>query len=67
MRKQTQLNYSTYMYSLGVLISNLPDEVIAVTFEEGMYPRGALAYHLGILVSHAPHLWREASIVTPRL
>ncbi|KAF7980786.1 hypothetical protein HWV62_36853 [Athelia sp. TMB] len=47
-------------------ISTLPDEVLAMVFEEGMVPKGDRC-RFGSLVSHVTHHWRSVALATPQL
>ncbi|KAF7980802.1 hypothetical protein HWV62_36885 [Athelia sp. TMB] len=47
-------------------ISTLPDEVLAMVFEEGVVLNSSEG-HFGSLMSHVTHRWRSVALATPRL
>lgn len=61
----TQLEHRS-LYNLDVPILNIPDDVLAIMFEEGMHPRDRKC-HFEFLVSHGTRRWRHFAISTPKL
>ncbi|KZP22387.1 hypothetical protein FIBSPDRAFT_952998 [Athelia psychrophila] len=52
--------------------SDLPDEILAMIFEEGILLKDRPSYfyvpcHFGVLVSHVSHRWREVALANSRL
>lgn len=55
------------LHNLAVPISTLPDEVLALIFEEGTYIQPSHPHHFGVLVSHVIRRWRHVALESPRL
>ncbi|KZP26798.1 hypothetical protein FIBSPDRAFT_928466 [Athelia psychrophila] len=54
------------LHNLDVPISRIPDEVLAMIFEEGRCPRKH-GHRFGVVLSHVSHRWRDVATTTPRL
>ncbi|KZP26786.1 hypothetical protein FIBSPDRAFT_1040538 [Athelia psychrophila] len=54
------------LHNLDVPISRIPDEVLAMIFEEGRRPRKH-GHRFGVVLSHVSHRWRNVATTTPKL
>ncbi|KZP26789.1 hypothetical protein FIBSPDRAFT_886995 [Athelia psychrophila] len=54
------------LHNLDVPISRIPDEILAMIFEEGRRPRGH-GHRFGVVLSHVSHCWRNVATTTPAL
>lgn len=70
MYTRAQLGWDT-LYNLDAPISILPDDVLAMIFEEGMHARYSrpqnVSFDFEVRVSHVTRRWRHVSLATPKL